>query len=236
VHIDTGAVHSGEFSREMVGDWYQRTVSELVRYLSSTNETVTPVLAPPVDTPEYSARGKNADNNSASPKTPKQVPLSPKFKNDYLRRVAHELWDKNCVVVASADVNAFTEILLSTAYQGLSVGEQAPGQEADENTADNIPLPDPDGVFTHNSRAMCHDAVVALKPAASKPLPEEPQRVYSRPSTGGGSEQLGPDNRDSRLVPRTPRRFSEPSTSGKSKGWDRLTSTPGSSILMNLPS
>jgi hypothetical protein len=107
LHIYTGAIHHGEINREMVGDWDLRTVSELVRYLSSADEPIVPKLERPIYAPETI-----------------QEKLDVKWTDDYLKAylglVAEELKDKNCLIVASADVNPLTEVLLWKAYETIT--------------------------------------------------------------------------------------------------------------------
>lgn len=106
VHIYTGAVHHREISREVVGDWDLRTVSELVRYLSSTQESVLPRFANPVYSPESIMK------KLGSPLTHDEV------RKDYIALATEELREHPCcLIVASADVNPFTEIVLARSYQ-----------------------------------------------------------------------------------------------------------------------
>jgi len=105
VHIYTGAVHHDRLQREVVGDWDQRTVSELVRYLSSAEEAVVPELERPIYSP-----GTIKEKLKGGWKDPDSL-------NEYVRLVERELRDKNCVIVASADVSPLTEIVLAQAYE-----------------------------------------------------------------------------------------------------------------------
>ena len=105
VHIYTGAVHHERLQREVVGDWDQRTVSELVRYLSSAEEAVVPELERPIYSPgtiKEKLKGRWTDPDSL---------------DEYVALVEQELRDKNCLIVASADVNPLTEIVLAQAYE-----------------------------------------------------------------------------------------------------------------------
>lgn len=105
VHICTGAVHVSELQREVVGDWDLRTVSELVRHLSSTTESAVPQLEEPFYAPEEidpSMGGTSPDRNRLS---------------QYVNRVASALAGRNCLVVASSDVNPITEVVLAAAYR-----------------------------------------------------------------------------------------------------------------------
>lgn len=106
IHIYTGAVHHEILNREVVGDWDQRTVSELVRYLSSGEESVVPELERPIYSP-----GTIKDKLKQ-----KQDWVSNRSLTSYIDLIKRELEDKNCIIVASADVNALTEVVLAHAY------------------------------------------------------------------------------------------------------------------------
>ncbi len=162
VSIFTGAVHIDNLKREMVGDWDQRTVSELVRYLSSTDETVTPVLEPPIYSPEYCWLASNKGSKALAPDR--------QFYTDYVNRVDNTLRGKNCIIVASADVNALTEILLSKAY--------FPDGDADDMFCDLNDCPE--------------DMVIAIKPDSGQKTGEggvkkktPGKRVFSRVARDG---------------------------------------------------
>jgi hypothetical protein len=104
IHIYTGAVHHEELRREVVGDWDQRTVSELVRYLSAGEESIVPELERPVYSP-----GTIASKLQES--WDHQTCLEA-----YVDLVKTELEDHSAIIVASADVNSFTEVVLAHAY------------------------------------------------------------------------------------------------------------------------
>jgi hypothetical protein len=106
IHIYTGAVHHGDLNREVVGDWDQRTVSELVRYLSSAEESVIPELERPIYSPG-TIKSKLPDDWDW---------VEEKSLVAYIDLVKSELTDKNCIIVASADVNPLTEVVLAHAY------------------------------------------------------------------------------------------------------------------------
>jgi len=134
IHIYTGAVHHRDLNREMVGDWDLRAVSELVRYLSSAEEPVIPELERPVYSPQTiknkleSAAGKHKDPGQLEPPLGEQsIPghqRGDEFPvwndrdslNAYIELIKGELKNKNCLIVASADVNALTEVVLAHAY------------------------------------------------------------------------------------------------------------------------
>ncbi|WP_157077705.1 hypothetical protein [Methanobrevibacter curvatus] len=115
IHIFTGAIQNEDLGREMVGDWDQRTVSELVRYLASSDSTVIPELKPPVYDP-----GRKRFISSSSRVTNKEKHSDLDYSEDVIKSyhtyVKELLAKKDCILVASADVNALTEILLAYAY------------------------------------------------------------------------------------------------------------------------
>ena len=122
VHIYTGAVHHDGLSREVVGDWDLRTVSELVRYLSSTQESVVPKFANPVYAPETIMDKLKRDLAGEDDGPAKSVQDDGALGHEevrkyYLTLAAEELRNKSCLIVASADVNPFTELVLARAYQ-----------------------------------------------------------------------------------------------------------------------
>lgn len=98
VSILTGALHSKEHKREMIGDWDLRAASELTSYFSRHQ------YHPKIETPIY------------------QWEFARKFEEmnpeEYVRRVVQgmNLSQKNCVIIASPDVNPLTEIVLGRLY------------------------------------------------------------------------------------------------------------------------
>lgn len=104
VHIVTGAVHHEGLGREVVGDWDLRTVSELVRFLSSADESVIPELVRPMYAPE-TIRQKMGSKWDAD-----------KSLKAYIAHIKGQLEDRNCLLIASADVNPVTEVALGYAY------------------------------------------------------------------------------------------------------------------------
>lgn len=104
VHIFTGAVHHPSLSREVVGDWDLRTVSELVRFLSSADESVIPELVRPMYVPETIRQKMGAQWQGKQSLA------------EYVKHIRDQLKDRNCLLIASADVNPVTEIALDKAY------------------------------------------------------------------------------------------------------------------------
>ncbi len=147
VHIFTGAFHHPTLNREVVGDWDLRAVSELVRYLSSTGESVVPELEQPVYAPEtisakisMDAGGDNGEGDSDSPEIPPPTALELHDRQVYIDLLKNELKEKNCLIVASAESNPYTEVVLAHAYGGVS-------SEAADEICFKEPLP-PDARWT----------------------------------------------------------------------------------------
>jgi len=96
VSIFIGALHNPTFDREMIGDWDLRAASELTSYFARQQYRAT--IENPVYTPEYPKRDPNTS-----------IVV-------YITRLREMLTDKNCVLIASPDVNPLTEIVLGHIY------------------------------------------------------------------------------------------------------------------------
>jgi len=96
VSIFTGALHNESFGREMIGDWDLRTASELTSYFA--RQQYRAKIENPVYTPEYPGREQTESHLS------------------YVRALENMMKDKNCILVASPDVNPLTEIVLGSMY------------------------------------------------------------------------------------------------------------------------
>jgi nucleoside 2-deoxyribosyltransferase len=94
VSIFTGALHNQEIGREMIGDWDLRAVSELTSYFASHQYRAS------IESPVYHYP---ALENKMS-------------MEEYVRSLKRMLRDKNCVIIASPDVNPLTEIVLCQVY------------------------------------------------------------------------------------------------------------------------
>jgi hypothetical protein len=97
VSIFTGALHNDNFGREMIGDWDLRAASELTSYFA--RQQYRAKIENPVYAPEYPGREATSSNV------------------DYIRKLKDMMTDKNCILVASPDVNPLTEIVLGTIYK-----------------------------------------------------------------------------------------------------------------------
>jgi hypothetical protein len=96
VSIFTGALHNDTFGREMIGDWDLRAASELTSYFASQQYRAK--IENPVYAPEY-------------PKGDQGSPVQ-----QYIPMLKEMLVDKNCILIASPDVNPLTEIVLGHIY------------------------------------------------------------------------------------------------------------------------
>jgi hypothetical protein len=92
VSIFTGALHAAAYDREMVGDWDLRAASELMSYFAKQQYQAT--IENPVYTPEY----PETDRDDLASK--------------YIAPLKQMMTDKNCILIASPDVNPLTEIVL----------------------------------------------------------------------------------------------------------------------------
>ncbi|MFH1095923.1 MAG: hypothetical protein V1749_00225 [Candidatus Desantisbacteria bacterium] len=110
VSIFTGALHNEEYGREMIGDWDLRTAAEITSYFARAQYRAK--IENPVYTPEYpGGKNKNFD------------------KKSYMNNLRGMLTDKNCILIASSDVNPLTEIVLGHMYK---VPEESLFQTSDD--------------------------------------------------------------------------------------------------------
>lgn len=103
VSIFTGALHAKDFSREMIGDWDLRVASELTSYFALQQYRAT--IENPVYTPEYPGIQQSS-----------QQPGNADWRTNYIDRLKSMMAGKNCILIASPDVNPLTEIALGTVY------------------------------------------------------------------------------------------------------------------------
>ena len=104
--IFTGAIHSKEMNREMVGDWDVRTVSELSSYLPSVIGALRIQLVTPLYSPEEAFKRLARDQQDKEA-----------FIQAYNESIKGQLKGSNAIVVASPDVNPVTEYLLHQIYK-----------------------------------------------------------------------------------------------------------------------
>jgi hypothetical protein len=101
VSIFTGALHNAPIGREMIGDWDLRAASELTSYFASHQYRAT------IESPVYQIEQVTGDDGQQSGKVTEKV---------YIAELQQMLRGKNCIIIASPDVNPLTEILLGKLY------------------------------------------------------------------------------------------------------------------------
>jgi hypothetical protein len=101
VSIFTGALHNAPIGREMIGDWDLRAASELTSYFASHQYRAT------IESPVYQIEQVTGADGQQSGKVTEEV---------YIAELQQMLRKKNCIVIASPDVNPLTEILLGKLY------------------------------------------------------------------------------------------------------------------------
>ncbi len=95
VSIFTGALHNPQFEREMIGDWDLRTASELTSYFATHHYRAT------IESPVYQIENiRDWEKN----------------RGTLIGELSALLKNKNCILVASPDVNSLTEIALGRIY------------------------------------------------------------------------------------------------------------------------
>jgi len=102
ISIFTGALHSDAHNREMIGDWDLLSVSELTSYFGR-NQLRFKIEAP-VYPPETAYLNKDEGSNSF------------KKKQNYICRLREKLQNKNCIIIASPDVNPLAEIVFGELF------------------------------------------------------------------------------------------------------------------------
>jgi hypothetical protein len=112
VSIFTGALHIEQFSREMVGDWDLRSVSELTSYLASHQ------CRARIESPVYQVKPEF---------------LTGENKEGFVDELIGLLRNKNCILIASPDVNPLTEIVLGAVY-GIPRSEWFTNSKAADRT------------------------------------------------------------------------------------------------------
>lgn len=97
VSVFTGALHNKEIGREMIGDWDLRATSELASFFASHQYRAS------IESPVYQIEQVVTDQKTA-------------LRDEYIEGLVEMLRDKNCIVIASPDVNPLTEIVLGELY------------------------------------------------------------------------------------------------------------------------
>jgi len=102
VSIFTGALHNDPIGRDMIGDWDLRAASELTSFFASHQYRAT------IESPIYQIEQVTKKRMQAT------IPVK---EADYVLTLERLLAGKNCIIIASPDVNPLTEILLGKLYE-----------------------------------------------------------------------------------------------------------------------
>jgi hypothetical protein len=165
VSIITGGLHSEDHNREMIGDWDLRAASELTSYFS--RHQYRPKIETPIYQPEFA---KHFDSSMTT--------------RQYIEQVTKEIRiaDKNCVVIASPDVNPLTEILL-----GRLIRVDDAVLFSDELKAKDYP----DAIIVYKKRKKSSGNKVAVEKGARESGTEACRAFYQEVSGDGDTEQRG---------------------------------------------
>ena len=135
VSIFTGALHSKTAVREMIGDWDLRTASEMTSYFASHHYRSTiesPIyeiklvreryLQDKIDKQwkEYDEESKRKYLEYFDEKKPEYEQRKKELlevRERYIKDLKAMLQDKNCIIIASPDVNPLTEVALGEIYK-----------------------------------------------------------------------------------------------------------------------
>lgn len=101
VSIFTAALHSDDHDREMIGDWDLRAASELASFFNQHQIHAT------IETPIY--QPEHTFVHTVNTREP--ISLS-----KYVKQLEPLLRNKNCILIASPDVNPLTEFVLGDLY------------------------------------------------------------------------------------------------------------------------
>jgi nucleoside 2-deoxyribosyltransferase len=109
ISIFTGALHSNFHNREMVGDWDLLSVSELTSYFGRNQfrfKIEAPIYPPETAYKDFIKQQKNKQTGI----------LQNVFKKSYIEQLQAKLENKNCIIIASPDVNPLTEIIFGKIF------------------------------------------------------------------------------------------------------------------------
>lgn len=101
ISIFTGALHNDPIGRDMIGDWDLRAASELTSFFAGHQYRAT--IESPIYQIEQVTMKRSQEQDAVQEK-------------DYFDALERMLMGKNCIIIASPDVNPLTEILLGKLY------------------------------------------------------------------------------------------------------------------------
>jgi hypothetical protein len=117
ISIFTGALHSPNYNREMIGDWDLLSVSELTSYFGKNQFRFK------IEAPTYPPEKAYKESENI------------RDKMSYIKQLCEKMENKNCIIIASPDVNPLTEIVFGklfglpedkyyTNYKSLELGNE----------------------------------------------------------------------------------------------------------------
>jgi hypothetical protein len=118
VSVFLGSRYLKNLERNALGDWDYRTAAEITSFLSSQKETIKVTLESPI---------------AWRPK------LAPAQKDEYASWLRSQLKDKNCIIVASADVNDLTEVALCDIFNHQKLFGKGDGTDRIQKPFEPIP-------------------------------------------------------------------------------------------------
>jgi hypothetical protein len=118
VSVFLGSRYLRHLERNALGDWDYRTAAEITSFLSSQKETIKVTLESPI-----AWRPRLALNK----------------KDEYARWLRSQLKDKNCIIVASADVNDLTEVALCDIFNHRKLFGHGDGTDREQKPFEPIP-------------------------------------------------------------------------------------------------
>jgi hypothetical protein len=119
VSIFTGALHNEPIGREMIGDWDLRSASELTSYFATHQYRAT------IESPVYQIEQVTGTGHRQAANV---------TEDQYISELEQMLRGKNCIVIASPDVNPLTELLLGKLYGVLGHMLFKAGNNVDSHT------------------------------------------------------------------------------------------------------
>ena len=165
VSIITGGLHSPDHNREMIGDWDLRAASELTSYFSRQQ------YRPKIETPIYQPEFAQKFDPTMTPER-------------YIEQVTKDIRiaEKNCVVIASPDVNPMTEILMGRLF-GV--------QDSVLFSSEFRPEDYPDAIIVYKQRKKPSGEMDGGAENPCKDQTDSPRAFYQEVTGDGDDEERG---------------------------------------------
>jgi len=158
VSIFTGALHNDPIGRDMIGDWDLRAASELTSFFASHQYRAT------IESPIYQIEQV----------TKKRIQEASVEETDYVLALERLLAGKNCIIIASPDVNPLTEILLGKLYEVDRGKWFIDNANAEKSAGAVVAFKEAEGKKsslskkTHHGRAFYHQILLESSPNDKK--------------------------------------------------------------------